>query len=314
MGVSYTGETTMNEAAFRDVERSSGRSSGVNADDVGSDRSFEPAIGQNLGQWRDKIEVRLDNRQVFFLFFGSALCACMLFVLGVIVGKRLESRGRAAIPEVQDPLAVLDRLNGSAGPGGATANAKTESALTFPKALIGASVRTHGTTPVAPKPVLPAAPKAPPAAAKAPPAAPKVPPAAPKAPPATTPKATVGASAKLAATSAPRPALPAVASVSVAPAPPTVASPLPASGSTSTPASAKGKFTLVLSSFPERSDADVFAKRFAAQGAYVAVSEVPGKGNVYRVRVGSYASSQEAAVAKTAFEKQTNVIAYVAGR
>ena len=82
MSVSYTGQASMDEPALRDVER-----------------------------WKDKIEVRLDNRQVFFLFFGSALCACMLFVLGVIVGKRLESRGRAAAPEVQDPLAVLDRIN-----------------------------------------------------------------------------------------------------------------------------------------------------------------------------------------------------------
>jgi hypothetical protein len=32
------------------------------------------------------------------------------------------------------------------------------------------------------------------------------------------------------------------------------------------------------------------------------------------VRVGSYASSQEAATAKTAFEKQTKTIAYIAGR
>ena len=70
----------------------------------------EPAL-RDVERWKDKIEVRLDNRQVFFLFFGSALCACMLFVLGVIVGKRLESRGRAAAPEVQDPLAVLDRIN-----------------------------------------------------------------------------------------------------------------------------------------------------------------------------------------------------------
>ena len=61
----YTSGTAMEDRGLRDIER-----------------------------WRDKIEVRLDNRQVFFLFFGSALVACMLFVLGVIVGKRLESRGR----------------------------------------------------------------------------------------------------------------------------------------------------------------------------------------------------------------------------
>jgi len=77
----YTSESTMDDRALRDVER-----------------------------WKDKIEVRLDNRQVFFLFFGSALVACLLFILGVIVGKRLESRGKAVAPEIEDPLALLDKV------------------------------------------------------------------------------------------------------------------------------------------------------------------------------------------------------------
>lgn len=101
MSLRYTGEATMDEPALRDVER-----------------------------WKDKIEVRLDNRQVFFLFFGSAMVACMLFVLGVIVGKRLESRGRAEAPVIEDPLAALDRFSApaSATPAG--------TALAFPRALI----------------------------------------------------------------------------------------------------------------------------------------------------------------------------------
>src|SRR3954463_1668541 len=96
MSLRYTAKASMDEPALRDIER-----------------------------WKDKIEVRLDNRQVFFLFFGSALCACLLFVLGVIVGKSLESRGRAMAPEVQDPLAVLDRINAltTGGAGAAAAPA-----------------------------------------------------------------------------------------------------------------------------------------------------------------------------------------------
>ncbi len=77
----YTSEASMDERGLRDFER-----------------------------WKDKIEVRLDNRQVFVLFFGSSLVACLLFVLGMIVGKRLESRGRAVAPEVEDPLALLDKV------------------------------------------------------------------------------------------------------------------------------------------------------------------------------------------------------------
>ncbi len=289
----------MNEAAFRDVEKSSG-----GRPEASSERDFGLGIGQN--QWRDKIEVRLDNRQVFFLFFGSALCACMLFVLGVIVGKRLESRGRAAIPEVQDPLAVLDRMSGGAVPGSAPSGGKTEPSLTFPKALISPPARPHGPAVAASRAAVAApAPAVPTAAAKVP-VAPKVaPPVAPRPAPAPA-KVTATANAKLAVTAAARPALPAAATVAVAPPPPAAPSP-PA-------ASAKGRYSLVLSSFPERAEAEALAKRFAAQGAYVALAESPGKANVYRVRVGNYASAQEAAAAKTAFEKETKTIAYVAGR
>ncbi|HVR64819.1 MAG TPA: SPOR domain-containing protein, partial [Polyangia bacterium] len=82
----------------------------------------------------------------------------------------------------------------------------------------------------------------------------------------------------------------------------------------SDPAQAKGKFTLQLSSFPDRLEADLFAKKYAAQGAFVVTSEIPGKGTWYRVRVGNFASAAEATAAKTTFERQHNVIAYVAAR
>ena len=59
-------------------------------------------------RWRDKLELRLDNRQVFFLFFGSAVVACMLFILGVLVGKRIETRGQAeaAMPQIPWPPSI----------------------------------------------------------------------------------------------------------------------------------------------------------------------------------------------------------------
>jgi cell division septation protein DedD len=268
MSLSYTGEATMDEPALRDVER-----------------------------WKDKIEVRLDNRQVFFLFFGSALCACMLFVLGVIVGKRLESRGRAAVPEVQDPLAVLDRIN-AVGPAGATAPPKPEPALTYPKALIGAPTRGRAMAAVSAAPA--AAPPAPVVARVSTPTS-KTPPLAARATPPAAPKPVATAAApKLVAAAAPK-LMPAAAPSKTPPA------------AASAPGT-KGKLALQLSSFPDRGEAEAFARRFAAQGAYVVVSEIPGKGTWYRVRVGSYSSSQEAIAAKGTFEKQTNVIAYIAGR
>ena len=49
-------------------------------------RTSEPEL------YKDKIEVSLDGRQIFYLFFGGAVVACLVFVLGVMVGRRLEAR------------------------------------------------------------------------------------------------------------------------------------------------------------------------------------------------------------------------------
>jgi hypothetical protein len=123
----------------------------------------------DVGRWREKVELRLDNRQVFFLFFGSAVVACMLFVLGVMVGKRIESRGQAEAPQMQDPLAALDRAHQP--PVGVAAPESHE--LTFPSTLMGAPKAAKPAVAHVAPPHAPSAPKpaAPPAAAK--PVAPK---------------------------------------------------------------------------------------------------------------------------------------------
>src|SRR5438552_1066150 len=86
---------------------------------------------------KDKLEVSLDGRQVFFLFFGGAVLACLVFVLGVMVGKRLESRERvarkAATSAAIDPLAALDELGADERAAGAATPAADE--LAFPSAL-----------------------------------------------------------------------------------------------------------------------------------------------------------------------------------
>ena len=68
----------------------------------------------------------LDGRQIFFLFIGSALCACLIFAAGVLCGRRVERRAAAAAQTapVTDPLAVLDEI------------ANAEEALTFHRALL----------------------------------------------------------------------------------------------------------------------------------------------------------------------------------
>ena len=262
----YTSGTAMEDRGLRDIER-----------------------------WRDKIEVRLDNRQVFFLFFGSALVACMLFVLGVIVGKRLESRGRAVSPEIEDPLALLDKV--------ATSPRQAQSGVTFPQALFGTASK-----------------------ASADKHAKKSPLSTPTAEDEAASRKTL-ALAKPGEGSAPASAtLPAV--VESRPAPAKVAEPAPTKAKPtdvkeSKPAviptvaaagdsKSKGRYTLQLSSFQDKSEAETFAQKFEGERPYMVVSEIPGKGTWYRVRVGDYASAKDAITAKQSFEKKHSAIAYVA--
>jgi len=68
--------------------------------------------------YKDKIEVSLDGRQIFYLFFGGAVIVGLVFVLGVMVGRRVEARGhvdRARTTAAVDPLAALDRLENNGG-------------------------------------------------------------------------------------------------------------------------------------------------------------------------------------------------------
>src|SRR5207302_9241034 len=82
---------------------------------------------RDLERWKDKVEISLDGRQIFFLFFGSAVAACLIFVTGVLIGKRIEARALALQPApIEDPLAALDQL-GDAD--------EVDEGLTFHKAL-----------------------------------------------------------------------------------------------------------------------------------------------------------------------------------
>jgi cell division protein FtsN len=70
-------------------------------------------------EYKDKIEVSLDGRQIFYLFFGGAVIVGVVFVVGVMVGRRVEARGhtdRAHTSASADPLAALDQLESSRPP------------------------------------------------------------------------------------------------------------------------------------------------------------------------------------------------------
>jgi DedD protein len=259
-------------------------------------RKSEPEL------YKDKIEVSLDGRQIFYLFFGGAVIACLLFVLGVMVGKRVEARshvGRAATTAARDPLAALDQLDATS----------RGAQLSFQKALAGgnppagqvdraiaeldraaaepARADVHRDDPV---PVDPMPPEERPTVVtrKAEPIA-KVE-ARPEGKDAT-PEATLDA----------KPA----------------AKPEAAARAVPTPARDKGatkaRYTLQLSSFQDRGEAEAFLGTLSTAGyrATITESQVEGKGTYFRVRFGGYPSYEDAVAAKGEFEAKVGKIAYV---
>jgi len=232
---------------------------------------------RDVERWKDKIEIRLDNRQVFFLFFGSALVACLLFILGVVVGKRLESRGRAAAPEIEDPLALLDRIAASPG--------TVDESITFPRTLIQAPVvkadkklaKTETKLAVSPPAEAPAA----------------------FVQPSQKPK-----TVEIAPARAPVPA------AAIVPTKVSVVSPV--SKTNVPPINAAAKFSLQLGSFQSKEEAESFMSEFTSAGPFVVTSDIPGKGRWFRVRVGKFSTSEEAVKAKAEFERQHQKIAYIA--
>ena len=85
---------------------------------------------------KEKYEVSLDNRQIFFLFFGGAVAACLVFVVGVMVGKKLENRKAKKARPAADELALIDRDTKA-----------TKSKLTFHDELIKPDARARKDVP-----------------------------------------------------------------------------------------------------------------------------------------------------------------------
>lgn len=248
---------------------------------------------RDLDRWKDKVEISLDGRQIFFLFFGSAVAACLIFVVGVLIGKRIEARALALQPApIEDPLAALDQL-GDAD--------EADEGLTFHKAL-------------APAKQQPTADSRQPTVEKKPEA--KIEKAKPTPAQSQSPVQSIDD-----AVDEIEPEPPVVAKKPEPPKPQPKAAPLPPSRPQVVQAPAAKKpdatashFTLQLSAFPDKSDAEEFMRKIQSAGykPFLVASEIPGKGVFFRVRVGDYATRQAAMDAKTEFEKKQRIIAYVA--
>ncbi|HZH75902.1 MAG TPA: SPOR domain-containing protein [Archangium sp.] len=282
---------------------------------------------------KEKLDVSLDNRQIVSLLIAGIIVMGAVFVLGVVVGKKLA--GNAQTASAPDLLSALD----------ANAQAlqqarETESPLTFQDELTKKTVAepskpgtvTVAIPPPAPKPK----PVEPPKPAEAAPAEPE-PTSAPTdedyAPTTTAQKPAEPkvAEPKPAAPKAePKPVETKVAESKPAPTPGKV-EPAPTPTRTTqqgaglkdaiervtqrpTEAVPGGAFTLQLSAFQNRPEADRFAAKLRDRGyaPFIVSAEVPGKGTWYRVRMGSFASKEAASRYLTDFKRETQLQAFVA--
>jgi len=276
--------------------------------------SFSGKQGRDPEVYKDKVEVSLDGRQIFYLFFGGAVIVGLVFVLGVMVGRRVEARGHidhARTQTATDPLAALDRLESNQ--------------LSFQGALTGAHApsdvertidsmeRARADKQPAVKPDGKVAkPEGKPPVAKPDSLKPVVKPE-PDAPVVRPDQAKVEGKPVVKPDQA-KPDRPAKKSEPIAePTNPDVLTHVdkpekprkPEADLAKAPTEAKAKFTLQLSSFQDKQEAESFLSSVKAAGyhAHVTEADVSGKGTFYRVRFGNYRSLDAANDAKAELEK-----------
>jgi cell division septation protein DedD len=259
-------------------------------------------------QLKDKVEFTLDNRQIFFLFFGLSVVGCFVFAMGVMVGKRgelLEVGGPPSVAQA-DSVVLLDDEPALADAGfsfkdglqkpatdglpatrdPSIAPRDEETVRAERDAASGSSKKKPGSNKKLPAIPAPAKPTA---AKNVPPLAGAVAPAADE-PVAVAPAAIV---------EKPK-------TDSVLAAVKGDAAPAPAQ-----PASKKG-WTLQMKAFSAQEDADKLAEKLRRNGHDVRVESGEANGRMWhRVRMGQFDNWDAALAAKQAFEKNESVIAYV---
>jgi DedD protein len=247
-------------------------------------------------QWKDGVELFLDNRQIFLLFFASAVVLSLVFALGVVVGKRA---GDPPLSQpATDPLALLDQMGGQD---------KLDENLTFHEALGKEDKAKQGAG-------ADAAGLATAEGSQAPAVEPEEPAgegdSEKKAVP--EPKA---AKKKVLARKLPdkvevvrQPARDAVAAAKQ------VAAAAPGEPQAKAGDTEAGKYSLQLSSFQDKGEAQVYMRKLREGGMtpFLVAAQIPGRGVWYRVRIGTYKNWEEALEAKQTFERDRKIIAYVA--
>jgi cell division septation protein DedD len=264
---------------------------------------------------REKYDLSLDSRQVVSLLIGGIVVLGAVFVLGVLVGKKLAGTPRA--DHAPDLLTALDHKSD------ALERARAAPPLTFQEELTKPAAPTP-TVVRAPAPVAPATSGS--SSASTTHASPS-PAASTAVAPVSAPAASPVASAVASKPTLPRPAAvppPATAEAKKAePARPAAAesvatrsAPAAAHPAPKVPeaTSATGAFTLQLGASANRDDAERQASRLREKGyaPYIVAAEVPGKGTWYRVRMGSFPTKDAATRYLQDFKRETQAEAFVA--
>jgi DedD protein len=244
---------------------------------------------------KEKYEVSLDSRQIVTLTGVGVMVLSGTFVLGVLVGKKLAAG--ALSPPVADLLTE--------------ANARTQ-ALEAARGAPDAALTFHEELTRPAEPSATPRPAAAPARAEAPAPAP-TPVAAAVSPDA-------GKPAPLAASDSPAPS----GEVKAEPVPTrtkdgggsgALKEAIGKAAGRAPETAADGQWTIQVSAYQERGEADRFAAGLRDKGyaPYVVEAEVPGRGTWYRVRMGRFASRDAAGRYLADFKRETQLGAIVTG-
>ncbi len=227
----------------------------------------------------DPIELSLESRQVAGIVVGSLVTLAVVFALGVGFGQRL-----ATAPAPTAPPADLRHLDSKPA-----TPALSDTGFTFQDSLVKGDPNAAlvAKPPPAPKKAPAPPPRAP---ASAPPSAPLPATVAMSAEPSPAARAIEGRGERPASSDPARPTLIDPRGAAALPALPKAADKAPAATKEA------GRWCVQFGASPQRADADSLAATLAAKGypAYVISADLPGKGRFFRVRVGRFATKEEA--------------------
>ncbi|MFO0599434.1 MAG: SPOR domain-containing protein [Myxococcaceae bacterium] len=255
---------------------------------------------------KEKFELSLDSRQIVSITVVSLVVLGGVFMLGVVTGKKLSADAAAATEK--QPADLLSQLDKKTD---ALETVKADAALTFQDEL---TRKTPSAVPdIAPKPV-----ETPKPVEVARPAEPVKPVEAAK--PVEAPKPVEVAEVK--PVEAPRPE---AEKLPETPRPDPVATRTVDAGGASLKeafgkvqksppeTAADGSWTMQLSAYQDRGEADRFAAGLRDKGyaPYIIEANIPGKGTWYRVRMGRFANKDAATRYMDDFRRETAMTAII---